>query len=197
MEESRRTIVSKLSIIVGDVVYFQKVSIPEKVSVDVSGMIVKVSGEKGNLERNFSEQLRGTAIKFEKSDKELKVSSENEEREIRSLIGTIRGHIKNMIDGVTSGFTYKLKIVYSHFPVTVKTEKDKVLIQNFLGERTPRVAKILGNTQVKIEGQEVFVTGSDLEKVSQTAANIEQACRIVGYDKKIFQDGIYIVSKGD
>lgn len=177
--------------------YFQKVSIPEKVSVDVSGSVVKVSGEKGTLERDFAEQLRGTGIKFEKSNKELKVSSENEKRKIRSLIGTVRGHIKNMVDGVTNGFTYKLKIVYSHFPVTVKTEKDKVLIQNFLGERTPRVAEILGNAQVKIEGQEVFVSGADLEKVSQTAANIEQACRIVGYDKKIFQDGIYIVSKGD
>lgn len=177
--------------------YFQKISIPEKVSIEISDSRVKVFGEKGSLEKNFAEHLRGSGVKIEKTNNEIKVSSENEERKIRALVGTIRGHIKNMIDGVTKGFTYKLKIVYSHFPITLKVEKDKVLIQNFLGERIPRITKILGNTQVRVEGQEVFVTGVNLEDVSQTAANIEQACRIVGYDKKIFQDGIYIVIKGE
>ena len=177
--------------------YFQKTSVPEKVSVEISDSKVKVSGERGTLEKSFSNQLRGTEIKIEKTDKEVKVSSENDERKVRALVGTINGHIKNMISGVTAGFTYKLKIVYSHFPVTVKVEKDKFIIQNFLGERLARSAKIIGSTQVKVEGQEVFVSGSNLEEVSQTAANIEQACRIVGFDKKIFQDGIYITSKGD
>lgn len=177
--------------------YFQEIVVPEKVSVDIADSKVKVSGEKGSLEKSFSDQLRGTEIKIEKTKNNVKVSSENDERKVKAIIGTIRGNIKNMIDGVTKGFTYRLKIVYSHFPVTVKVEKDKVVIQNFLGERMPRVAKILGSTQVKIEGQEVFVTGTNLDEVSQTAANIEQTCRIVGYDKKIFQDGIYITSKDD
>jgi large subunit ribosomal protein L6 len=81
--------------------------------------------------------------------------------------------------------------------VTVKVEGDKVLINNFLGERVPRVAKILGKTQVKIDQQDVIITGSSLDDVSQTAANIEQTTRIVGFDKKVFQDGIYITSKND
>jgi large subunit ribosomal protein L6 len=102
-----------------------------------------------------------------------------------------------MMIGVTKGYTYKLKVVFSHFPVTVKVDKDKVLIQNFLGERKPRVAKIVGNAQVKVEGQDITVTGIDIDEVSQTASNIELACRITGYDRKIFQDGIWIVSKGD
>lgn len=177
--------------------YLQELVVPEKVSVDIADSKVKVSGEKGSLEKIFSDQLRGTGIKIEKVENKVKVSSENDERKVKAIIGTIRGNIKNMIDGVTKGFTYKLKIVYSHFPITVKIEKDKVVIQNFLGERVPRVAKILGGAQVKLEGQEVIVTGTNLDDVSQTAANIEQKCRIVGYDKKIFQDGIYITMKGD
>ena len=107
-------------------------------------------------------------------------------------MGTIIAHIRNMIKGVKEGYTYHLKIVYNHFPMTVKVEGDKVVTQNFIGERTPRIAKIAGNTQVKIEGQDVTVTGSDIEDVGLTAGSIELSCRIVGYDKRRFSDGIYI-----
>ena len=43
---------------------------------------------------------------------------------------------------------------------------------------------------------DVVVRGADREKVGQTAANIERACRIKKRDRRVFQDGIYIVSKG-
>ncbi|MEC7431143.1 MAG: 50S ribosomal protein L6, partial [Candidatus Thermoplasmatota archaeon] len=44
---------------------------------------------------------------------------------------------------------------------------------------------------------DVTVSGSDREKVGQTAANIERACKIKKRDRRVFQDGIYIVSKGE
>ncbi|MEM5879566.1 MAG: 50S ribosomal protein L6 [Candidatus Aenigmatarchaeota archaeon] len=170
-----------------------EVKIPENVKVEIEGKKVKVSGEKGELERSFAEK----GIKIEVAEGKIVISSESERKKFRALVGTIAAHIKNMIEGVTKGFTYKLRVVYSHFPVTVKVEGDKVLIQNFLGERVPRVAKIVGKTQVKVEGQEITVSGTNIEEVGQTAANIEQACRIVGYDRRKFMDGIYIVSKGE
>ena len=74
----------------------------------------------------------------------------------------------------------------------VKVEGDKVVTQNFMGERTSRIAKIVGNVQVKIEGQDVTITGNDIEEVGLTASSIELSCRIVGYDKRRFSDGIYI-----
>ena len=43
---------------------------------------------------------------------------------------------------------------------------------------------------------DVVVKGADREKVGQTAANIERACRIKKRDRRVFQDGVYIVSKG-
>jgi len=174
--------------------YSQEFVIPDGVNVEISNHSVKVSGSKGNLEKKL-ELEKGT--KIEKIENKLKISSESERREVKSKIGTSIAHVKNMVDGVTKGFVYKLKVIYSHFPITVKVEKDKVMINNFLGERTSRVAKIVGETQVKIDGQELSVTGIKLEEVSQTAANIEQATRIVGYDKKVFQDGIYITQKGE
>jgi len=174
--------------------YFKELVIPEGVNVEISNHSVKVSGPKGTLERKLDLE-KGT--KVEKVENKLKISSESEERKVKAKIGTSVSHVQNMIDGVTKGFVYKLKVIYSHFPITVKVEKDTVMIQNFLGERTARVAKIVGESQVKIEGQEISVSGIKLEEVSQTAANIEQATRIVGYDKKVFQDGVYIVQKGE
>lgn len=171
--------------------YSLELKIPENVKVEVQGSKVKVSGEKGELERDFKEK----DIKIELVGNKLIVSSESERKKMRALVGTIIAHVKNMIKGVTKGFVYRLRVVYSHFPITVKVEGDKVLIQNFLGERVPRVAKIVGKTIVKVEGSELIVSGINIEEVGQTAANIEQACRIVGYDRRKFMDGIYIVSK--
>jgi large subunit ribosomal protein L6 len=171
--------------------YSLEVKIPEGVKVEIQGGKVKVSGEKGEVERSFVEK----GIKIELVGEKIVISSESERKKFRALVGTIAAHIKNMIEGVTKGFTYRLRVVYTHFPVTVRVEGDKVLIQNFLGERVPRVARIVGKTQVKVEGSDLIVTGTNVEEVGQTAANIEQACRIVGYDRRKFLDGCYIISK--
>jgi len=90
-----------------------------------------------------------------------------------------------------------MKIVYAHFPMTVKAtqSQNKVIIENFLGERYPRTAKIIGHSQVEIQGDEVIITGINKEEVGQTMANIEQATKIKGRDPRVFQDGIYLVAK--
>jgi large subunit ribosomal protein L6 len=85
--------------------------------------------------------------------------------------------------------------VYSHVPVTVKVEGKRVLIQNFLGERSPRVAKIIGDTAVEVSGDEITVSGIDKEAVGQTARNIEQATSIKYRDLRVFQDGCYITER--
>jgi large subunit ribosomal protein L6 len=102
-----------------------------------------------------------------------------------------------MITGVRKGFTYKLKIVFSHFPISVKTKEKTILIENFTGERNPRKARIIGNAQVKIQGDDVVVQGINLEEVSQTAANIEQATRIRRKDPRVFLDGVYVYEKAE
>ncbi len=173
--------------------YSKEIPVPETVTIEISGKRLSASGPKGKVERMLEV---GKEIKTEKVNGKFRISSESEKREIKSLIGTTVAHIRNAIEGVTKGFVYRLRVVYSHFPITVKVEGRNILIQNFLGERVPRIAKIFGDTQVRIEGQDLIVSGTDVDQVSQTAANIEQATRIVGYDKKIFQDGIWIVSKG-
>ena len=174
--------------------FAKEVKVPEEVKVEIYGNKVKVIGPKGELEKSF---VITKDVKVEISEGKVRVFTENERRKIKAIVGTIAAHIRNMIEGVTKGYVYKLKIIYSHFPITVKVEGDKVIIQNFLGERRPREAKIVGDVKVEVKGQEIIVSGIDIDAVGQTAGNIEQATRIVGKDRRVFQDGIFIVSKGE
>lgn len=177
---------------ISDFMYLQQVIIPEGINVELEGKKVKVKGPKGELEREFKTFFD---IKMEKTEGKVVVSSESERRKVKAMVGTIVAHIKNIIKGVTQGFTYKLKVVYSHFPITVKVEEDKVLIQNFLGERVPRVAKRIEDVEVKVEGADITVSGIDVEKVGLMVSRLEKACKIRARDRRIFQDGIWLYSK--
>jgi len=175
----------------------EEVRIPEGVEVSIEGMRVKVKGPKGELERDFS-HARNVLIRLDEDEEGKKVVVEAyfANRRVKALVGTIAAHIENMITGVTKGFRYKLKIIYSHFPVTVKVQGDKVIIENFLGEKAPRVAKILPGVTVEVQKDDVIVEGIDIEAVGQTAANIEQATKVKDKDRRVFIDGIYIYEKG-
>jgi large subunit ribosomal protein L6 len=70
-----------------------------------------------------------------------------------------------------------------------------VIIENFLGEKSPRRTKIVGRAEVRVKGNEIVVTGIDKEECGQTAANLEQATRVKNLDPRVFQDGIYIVRR--
>jgi large subunit ribosomal protein L6 len=115
---------------------------------------------------------------------------------VKSLAGTWSAHVRNMVKGVEEGFEYELKIVYAHFPIKTSVKGDHFSIQNFLGERHPRTARIMPDVVIKTKGDQVLVSGVDKEHVGQTAVNIELATKIRGYDPRVFQDGIYIVRKG-
>jgi len=146
----------------------RKVEIPEDVTVSLDKKTVEVKGEKGRLVRDFSH----APIVIHTEDGKVVVSAVSSRRKDSALVGTICSHINNMIKGVTKGFTYKLKIVYSHFPITVKVQ-----------------------VKVIVKGDDILVQGADIEAVSQTAANIEQATRVKNKDPRKFLDGIYIYEK--
>ena len=165
--------------------------IPEKVTVEIDNKTVKVTGPKGTVQKQFKYFYD---INITKKEKKLVIASKSDKKKPRAMIGTIIAHTKNMLKGVTEGYTYTMRIVYSHFPVSIKIEDDKFLINNFLGEKMPRIANILGDTKIEVKGQDVILTGPNKEDVGQTCANIEQACRITKYDRRVFQDGIYKVS---
>ncbi|MEM2320375.1 MAG: 50S ribosomal protein L6 [Candidatus Bathyarchaeia archaeon] len=169
----------------------REVEIPKGVKVNVNNKVVEVIGPLGKLTRDFS----NNPVLIEVSEDKVLVYAVWPRRREKSHVGTVAAHIRNMIRGVTRGFTYKLKVVYAHFPISVKVSGNKVLIENFMGERAPRVAEIVGDVKVIAKGDDVIVQGINLEEVSQTAANIEQAAKIKERDPRRFLDGIYIYEK--
>jgi large subunit ribosomal protein L6 len=171
----------------------ENVQVPEDVEVGLEGKKFTVKGPKGTLVRDFS----FAPISLKLNDRTLCIRAEWPRKKEASLVGTLRSHVENMITGVRKGFTYKVKIVFSHFPISVKLKDKTILIENFTGERSPRKAKIIGDVQVKIQSEDVFVQGIDLEDVSQTAANIEQATRVKRKDPRIFLDGLYVYERSE
>jgi large subunit ribosomal protein L6 len=167
------------------------VEIPAGVEIGLVGDEVVVAGKGVTLRRKLSHPRVRIAIE----GKQATVRSEFPRRRDAALVGTFAAHLRNLIVGVTQGFTYEMKIVYSHFPVKAGVKGSEFVIENFLGERFPRKTRILGDTKVEVKGDQVLLTGPDLEAVGQTAANIEQATRIRGFDPRVFQDGIYITKK--
>ena len=169
----------------------KSVEIPEGIEVRQVGSSVTVKGPKGELSRDFGHpkvkaEVKGSTVKFIADDDRKKTGA---------LLGTFAAHVKNMATGVASGWEVMLKAVYSHFPMKVAVEGDTVVIQNFMGERNSRKSKIVGQTKVEVKKDEVVVTGIDKEDVGQTAANIEQVTKVTKYDRRVFQDGIYITQK--
>ena len=175
----------------------EKIDIPENVDVSIDGLKITVKGPLGVVSRDFS-HAKGVLITRENNSVVIKTYFPSRKR--KALVGTIKAHILNMMEGVTKGFKYRLKIIYSHFPISVEVDdKNKlVIIKNFLGEKSDRVAKIVGDdVKVHVKGDEIIVEGIDIEHVGQTAANIELTTKVKDKDRRIFVDGIYIFDKGE
>jgi len=169
------------------------VPIPEGVTVEVQEGRVVIKGPKGSLERDFSKS--GVEISVDDECSAVVVEAWYANRRLKAMVGTVAAHIRNMIKGVTQGFRYTMKIVYAHFPVSVKVQGNEVIIENFLGERSPRKAKIIGDVKITIEGDTIVIEGLNKEHVGQTAANIQLATKIKDKDPRVFMDGIYVASK--
>jgi large subunit ribosomal protein L6 len=169
------------------------IQVPDGVEVTIEGRKVTVKGAKGTLTRDFSY----VPISIEGNGKTVRVWAEWPRKKEAALVGTIYSHLQNMITGVEKGFSYKLKIVFSHFPMSVKVQGKTVVIENFTGERRGRRVKIIGDVKVKVESEDVIVEGINLEDVSQTAANIEQATKVKKKDPRVFLDGIYVYERNE
>jgi len=169
----------------------RKVKIPEGVTVRIEGNLVKVTGPKGMLMREMYYPNVSLAVK----DREFTVSTESDRKKMLAICGTYAAHLQNMCAGVTKGYQYRMKVVYSHFPIQLKIAGDRIEIGNFLGEKRARFARIEKDVKVALGSDEVTLTGIDKEAVGKTAANIEHATRIRERDPRVFQDGVYIVER--
>ena len=171
---------------------FAEIDIPDYVNARMEGNTFIVRGRLGTLHKDLMKLPIAVDIK----DKKLVIRPSGTRRKDLALTNTAKSVIQSMIKGVEKGFTYKLKIVYAHFPISVKTKEKEVHVENYFGERAPRVSHIAGDaTKVNVIGEDVVVQGPSLEDVSQTAANIEFSTKLKGKDQRVFLDGLYIYSR--
>jgi large subunit ribosomal protein L6 len=133
----------------------EEIEIPEGVEVIIENNEVSVKGPNGEDSRKFTYPN----VSISEEDNKVVLTTAFPKKKDKAMIGTTRAHINNMIVAVTDGFTYHMKIVFAHFPMTVKVQNDTVVIDNFLGERHPRTAKIVGSAKVAVKGDEVTITG--------------------------------------
>jgi len=168
------------------------IELTEGVSANLDDTVVTITGPNGSLSREFRHQR----VHILQDGSGLIVRCDLPRRKERALAGTWAAHLRNMVKGVSEGFTYTLKAFYSHFPMTLKVESNELVVNNYFGERVPRRAALLPGVEVKVQNKvEIIVTGADKEKVGQTAANIERCATVKKRDRRVFQDGIYLLEK--
>ena len=180
----------------------ERVEIPENVKVEIDGKKVTVEGPLGKITKDFSH----ARVSIRKEGNEIVVTTFFARKKEYAVVKTIASHIKNMIIGVTRGYRYKMKVVYAHFPMNITVDENKklVIIENFLGRKETRYAKIVGDVKVTVQKDDVIVEGIDIDCVAQTCANIHLATHLTG-DEKLCPhgreggpgvlDGIYLYAK--
>jgi len=179
----------------------QELPIPTGVTVTVKARNVTVKGPRGTLQRSFAKIACELMIVKHKKGLAVRAELWTSARKQIAGLRTVISHISNMVDGVTKGYKYKMRLVYAHFPISASIENGgkEVHVRNFLGEKIVRKVPMLG--EVKIEKSndqkdEIVLSGADIQHVSQSAANIQQACKVRKKDIRKFLDGIYVSEKG-
>jgi large subunit ribosomal protein L6 len=165
--------------------------VPAGVTVSMDGTRVVVTGPKGTLTRD----MRFPGITIAIDDGIVTVSTDVTRKRVVAMVGTLASHIRNMCRGVSEGYEYRMKVVFSHFPIQLKLQGTTLVIDNFLGEKQSRYARIEPGVNAQVGNDAVTLSGIDKEKVGNSAANIEHATRIRNRDPRVFQDGIYIVER--
>lgn len=169
----------------------ETVELPEGVTVSLAGATLTVKGEKGETSKEF----KVPAFTYKVDGNKFVIMCEKFGALDKKNLNTIKAHIKNLAKGVTEGYTYKLKVCSSHFPMNVAVQGDKLVVKNLLGEKVPRELTLKKGPEVKVNGDVIEVTGLNKEEVGQVAADIEKLTIITNRDRRIFQDGIYITEK--
>lgn len=165
-------------------------------TVEVASRTVTVKGPRGTLKREFKTSNFAAEVRGKRS---MRVDMWFGNRLEKACLRTICTHIENMIKGVTTGFTFKMRFAYAHFPINVTIAKDGgqsvVEVRNFLGERRLRRVKMHEGVSVTRSDNvkdEIVLTGNDLEKVSGSAALIHESVLVRNKDIRKFLDGIYV-----
>lgn len=152
-----------------------------ELTCDFSPLAGKLTKNLGHIAVSFSQPKSGF----------VKIEIHHGSRKNVAALRTVRTLINNLIIGVTKGFKYKMRYVYAHFPINVNLDKNsetglfEVEIRNFIGEKIVRRVVMQGGVEATISANqkdELVLSGNSLEAVSQSAADIQQICKVRNKD---------------
>lgn len=173
----------------------EKIILPEGFSAEIkeedNKIILKI---KGNGKENAKTFVLHNVF-IDSKGNEITISAKKSSRNEKKISGSTIAHIKKMINGIMEDFVYKMEICNVHFPMNVKVEGQDLVIKNFLGEKVPRIAHIKASVNVDIKGNLIFVSSHDKDAAGETVSNIELATKIKNRDRRVFQDGIFLIEK--
>lgn len=182
------------------------VAVPDDVKVHIRSRIITVEGPRGKLTKDLSHIAVTFSLPENKVNgkQAIKIEIHHGSRKNVATLRTVKSIIDNLITGVTKGYKYKMRYVYAHFPINVNIEKNDegtqtVEIRNFLGEKLVRHVKMAPGVTVepsKGVKDQIELSGESLENVSQSAADIQQICRVRNKDIRKFLDGLYVSERG-
>ncbi|KAJ3099447.1 hypothetical protein HDU97_004241 [Phlyctochytrium planicorne] len=181
------------------IVQERDIVVPEGVTVDIKARRVRVKGPRGTLSKVF-DHVNFECIKT--SPTTFKIRVWQGARKHVACIRTVCSRIENLITGVTKGYEYKMRLVYAHFPINVNIIENgkQVEIRNFVGQKVVMKVDMLDGVSIvhsAAQKDELVLSGNDIDNVSQSAAQIQQSCRVRNKDIRKFLDGIYVSEKGN
>jgi large subunit ribosomal protein L6 len=136
------------------------------VAVDITDKFIKVKGPKGELSLDLH-----PLVKIEKTDTELLVTVPNQNNKLqKALWGLFRSLVNNLIVGVTTGFSKILEVNGIGYKAAVNGQK---LVLN-LGYSHPIELEIPKTLEVKVDKNQITITGPDKQLVGQFAAVVRQ-----------------------
>ena len=172
--------------------YLFEIEIPSEIESSLNGNVITMKKNGKELKK-----IINSKVTLKKEGNNLSLEVKNAGKRDKREYGTAKSHIKNMIEGLMTGYEYELEICIVHFPMTVTYDKAKkeFVIKNLLGEKAPRVIKSRGDVEVQIKAPKITIKSYDLEAAGQTAADVEKITKIRNRDRNKFQDGIFITKK--
>ncbi|MBW2970219.1 50S ribosomal protein L6 [Candidatus Woesearchaeota archaeon] len=169
----------------------EEIQTPNEVTATAKDNTITIKGPKGEVQRTLKEP----SIKLKTENNTIKITCKKGTKRQKRVINSFAAHIENMIKGVQEPYKYVLKICSGHFPMNVSVNGDKLIIKNFLGEKSPRTLTLKKGADVKIDGEIITVESPNKELAGQVASDIELLTAKTNRDLRVFQDGIYLVEK--
>ena len=139
------------------------ISLPEGVNVDINGTLVKVSGKKGTLEFNAHENMEVL-----NSDGNVIIKRTEDSREQKSLHGTTRQMVNNMVLGVSEGFTKELQIIGVGYQAQVQGQRLQLQLgfsHDIFFDMPDGVTITANRTEIKVDGIDKQLVGAVAAKI--------------------------------